>query len=387
MSRHFFHTVRAGRFGAALIAVAASSMLYAQDSQESAPPPPLPQQQAPAPSGSGGWRRVGDPPRAGQDPGPANNAQVGGVPAERDGGFEGPQSEQADRPDYGQNGGSYQNGQGAPPPPNYQIPSQLTIKPGTFITVRINQTLSSDRNQPGDSFSATLSRPLVVDGVVIAQPGETIGGRVSEAEKAGRAKGTSRLVLQLTDLTLVDGQQLPIQTQLVARSGGTSKGQDAGAIVGTSAVGAAIGAIAGEGSGAGIGAAAGAVAGTAGVLLTRGHSTVVYPESLLTFRIEAPVSFSTERSAQAFRYVDAGDYDRSYQADSQHVQSPVGVCGPYGCPPPPPVYYGRTYYGPAYYGSPYPYYYGPGFSFFVGPRFYYGPRFYGGRGYYRGYRR
>ena len=84
----------------------------------------------------------------------------------------------------------------------------------------------------------------------------------------------------------------------------------------TSAVGAAIGAIAGEGSGAGIGAAAGAVAGTAGVLLTRGHASVVYPESLLTFRIEAPVSFSTERSSQAFRYVDPSDYDRSFQADS-----------------------------------------------------------------------
>jgi hypothetical protein len=230
-----------------------------------------------------------------------------------------------------------------------------------------------------------------VDGVVVAQPGETIGGRVSDAKTAGRAKGTAHLGLQLTDLTLVDGQQLPIETQLVARSGGTSKGQDAGAILGTSAVGAVIGAIAGEGSGAGIGAAAGAAAGTAGVLLTRGHASVVYPESLLTFRIEAPVSFSTERSSQAFRYVDPSDYDRSFQADSRPpVQSPTGVCGAYGCPPPPaPPYYGAApYYGPAYYyGSAYPYYYSPGFSFFVGPRFHYGPRFYGGRGYHRGFRR
>ena len=385
MNRHFFSTVYPTLFGLALIA-AAPNFIYAQDSQGNAPlPSDPPQQQAPAPSGSGGWRRVGDPPNANQSSPVENNSPGGVYGADRDGNYGAPQPPDRNFPEGRPGEGAYPAGQG--PAPNYQVPSQLTIKPGTFITVRINQTLSSDHNQQGDSFSATLARPLVVDGVVVAQPGETVGGRVSDAKSAVRAKGTAHLALQLTDLTLVDGQQLPIETQLVARTGGTSKGQDAGAILGTSAIGAAIGAIAGEGSGAGIGAAAGAAAGTAGVLLTRGHASVVYPESLLTFRIEAPVSFSTERSSQAFRYVDASDYDRSFQADSHPVQTPTGVCGPYGCPPPPaPVYYGPAY-GPAYYGSAYPYYYGSGFSFFAGPRFYYGPRFYGGRGYYRHYRR
>ena len=56
------------------------------------------------------------------------------------------------------------------------------------------------------------------------------------------------------------------------------------------------------------GEAASAAAGIIGVLLTRGRPTVIYPESVLTFRLEAPVAFSTDRAPQAFRYVDTQDY-------------------------------------------------------------------------------
>jgi len=58
-----------------------------------------------------------------------------------------------------------------------------------------------------------------------------------EAQKAGRVEGTSRLKVQLTDLTLVDGQVIPVQSQLISRNGPTSVGRDAGAIAGTTAVG------------------------------------------------------------------------------------------------------------------------------------------------------
>jgi hypothetical protein len=249
--------------------------------------------------------------------------------------------------------------------PGRGVPGQLTIRPGTFITVRVNQVLSSDHNQPGDAFSATLARPIVVDGVVVAQRGQTVGGRVAEAVKAGRAKGTSRLGIELTDLSLVDGQQLPLRSQLLARDGGTSAGRDAGAVAATTATGAAIGAAADWGRGAAIGAGAGAAAGIVGVLLTRGRPTEVYPETLLTFRIEAPVTFSTERAPHAFRWVEASDYDRP--ADLQVRQTL-----------PRPVYYGS----PSIYGGPgyWPYYY-------YGPSFYWGGGYWGGRGYSRGWRR
>src|SRR5437867_6234167 len=245
---------------------AASGFVFAQD---------------PSPASTGGWRRLGDPPPASQ-----------------------------------------QNQAPATDPQSYGVAPQLTIKPGTFVTVRVNQVLSSDRNQAGDAFASTLVRPIVVDGVVVAQRGETVGGLVTEAQKAGRVQGTSRLAVQLTDLTVVDGDQVPIQSQLISRGGPTSVGRDAAAVGGTTALGAAVGAAADSGRGAAIGAGAGAAVGILGVLLTRGKATVIYPESVLTFRIDAPVTISTERAPQAFRYVEPNEYDwPTYEANG---------------PPPPP---------------------------------------------------
>src|SRR5580698_2853690 len=262
---NFFRT--AG-LSASLLAVA--TFAFAQDP---APPVQNPQAdpqapQAPAPA-NGGWRRVGDTNPA---PAPAGDPQF----------QQSPQGQPNQAP--------------APPPP-----AKLTIQPGTYVTVRVNSFLSSDKNQVGDAFSATLVRPIVVDGVVVADRGQMLGGRVTEAKKAGRVEGTSKLGIQLTDLPVVDGQQIPVQTQLVERNGSTSVGRDAAAIGTTTGVGAAIGAAAGGGVGAGIGAGAGLVVSTVGVLLTRGNPTILRPETVLTFKIEQPVVVSTEHAPYAFR--------------------------------------------------------------------------------------
>jgi hypothetical protein len=254
------------------------------------------------------------------------------------------------------------------------VPGHITIPAGTFVTVRVDQYLSSDKNKAGDGFSATLSRPLVANGLVVSRRGETLGGRVVEAKKAGRVKGVSQLQIALTSLTLADGHQIPIQSELTSITGPTSKERDAGAIVTTTAAGAAIGGAAAWGTGAAIGAGAGLVASTIGVLVTRGHPTVIYPESQLTFRLAEPVTFSTERAPQAF--VDASTLNNQRAA----AQSPPpgappayqGCAGP-GCAPPPPYYYGPYY----------PYYWGPSFGFYYGGGFY-GHGYYGrGLGFHR----
>jgi hypothetical protein len=300
----------------------------------------------------------------------------------------GPQPNYTQQPNYGQQPGygqqpNYGQQPGYGQQPNYQapppVPAQLTIAQGTFLTVRINQPLSSDKNQVGDAFSASLVQPLVVNGIVVAEPGQTIEGRVALAEKHGTGH-PAKLGVQLTTLTLVDGQQVPIQTQLVSRRGGTTPGGvEAGGVIATTGLGAAIGAAAGWGTGAAIGAGAGAVAGLIGAVVTHNHASVIYPEQELTFRIEAPVTVNTTNSTQAFRYVQPNEYDRpGFYAQAGGPQ--------YAAAPPPPAYYGYPY--PYYYGYPY---WGPGFAFYWGPGFYYrgyvGPYrgvIYGGRGFVTG---
>ncbi len=256
----------------------------------------------------------------------------------------------ADKPPYSHDRPVAQTAQDAPlpPAPAQSVPGTLTVPAGTVLVIRTNDFLSTDRNQVGDQFTATLDQPLIVNGWVVARRGQSIIGKVKDVRKAGRVKGTSELGVELTDLTVVDGNQVPILTELWKGSGGTSHGQDAATIGTTTGLGAAIGAAADWGRGAAIGAGAGAAAGIAAVLLTRGRPTIVPPETQLSFRLVDPVKIDTTQSQQAFLTVNQEDYAggrRGYRGAPR-------VAG--GYPGPHPYAYPYGYYGPYY--NPYPYF-------------------------------
>jgi len=261
--------------------------------------------------------------------------------------------------------GAPQQAAPAPVAPEQPLPSTLTIPAGTILLIRTNDPLSSDHNQVGDHFTATLEQPVVVNGWVVARRGQVLVGQVKTAQKAGRVKGTSQLGLELTDMTLVDGRQAPILTELWKGSGGTSHGQDAATITGTTGLGAALGAVADWGRGAAIGAGAGAVVGIGAVLLTRGRPTELLPETPLSFRLVDPVTIDTTKSQQAFLPFTQEDMN--------------GGRGDHRRPGPYPGPYGPCAYGPCY-AYPYPYAY-PYVGFYGG--YWWGPGYYG----YRGYRR
>ena len=250
------------------------------------------------------------------------------------------------------------------------LPQTLTLPAGTVVRVRVDEWISTDRNLTGDSFSAVLDQPIVVDGWVVARRGQAQTGRVSLVKKGGHGGGASQLGVDLPELTLVDGQQLPLQTQLFQTSAGTSHGQDAAVIGTTTGMGAVIGAIAGRGTGAAIGAGVGATAGIIGVMSTPGKPTVIPPETVLSFRLQAPVTISTEKSQFAFQPVTQSDYD------SRSPQSRPRMARP---GPPPPPYYPYPYGYPNAYAYPYPY------AYYPAPFFGFG--YYGGFGRFGGFRR
>jgi len=162
--------------------------------------------------------------------------------------------------------------------PEPQAPRSVTLPAGSLISVRLDESLSSERNQPGDSFRAVLDQPLAADGFVVAERGARVQGRIVEAERAGRVKGLSRLVLELTQLTTSDGQRVKVQTETFSRQGESSKGSDATKI----------------GAAAVIGAGAGGAAGTGGVMATRGKEAQLAIETRLSFRLRDAVTL-TER--------------------------------------------------------------------------------------------
>jgi len=425
--RSFYH--RSFQAAASYLGISLLAAGTLASGQTNVPPQEATQASPPQVASSGGWKRVGEardqappppasvenngavqsatPPQPNQPidqqpappPGAVPNASpqpygqpgYSGAPYAQGPNYGAPQSPYTqaqppypqEQPPYPQGQPNYPQGQPnypqAPVPygpgaPQAAVPPHLSVPAGTFITVRVNQFLSSDQNSQGDPFSASLIQPLVVNGVVVAEPGQTIAGRVVESQKAGRVEGTSRLRIELTELTLVDGQQVPVQTQLIDRRGDTSVGRDVAGIVGTAGLGAAIGGAAGWGRGAAIGAGAGAAVGVLGVLITRGQPSVIMPEQALTFRLEAPVAIYTDRAPQAFRYVQSNEYDRpTYSQAPYPARAPQYAAGPYvgGYPYP---------YGYPYYYSPF--YYGPSFSFFWGSRYYAQPYVYARPGFY-----
>jgi hypothetical protein len=253
-------------------------------------------------------------------------------------------------------------------PSTPEVPSTLTLPAGTVIQVRTSQWLSTDRNLPGDGFNAALLQPLIVDGWVVARRGQAVLGRVTVVQKAKSSNhNTSQLGVQLSELTFVDGQLLPIQTQLSQTATTPDRGQQVGTVGATTGTGAIIGAVADGGPGAAIGAGIGAIAGL-GIVSTHGRPTVIPPETLLTFRLDSPVAISTAKSQIAFHPVSPADYNETMASNGQRRSLRDGSY------PPPPAYWG--------YGYPYAYdpYFYPGWGFYPGPvvlGFGFGPRYYG----------
>jgi hypothetical protein len=164
----------------------------------------------------------------------------------------------------------------------------VTIPAGTVVTVRLGQSLSSKTSQAGESFNATVARPVEVGDQVAIPDGAAASGTVVDAKPLGRFKGGALLQVRLTSVT-INGQEVPIDTSSVARSQKSKGKRSAEFIGGGAGLGAVVGAIAGGGKGAAIGALAGAGAGTAGTAFTGNKEIVLPAEAALSFKLLKPV--------------------------------------------------------------------------------------------------
>lgn len=180
----------------------------------------------------------------------------------------------------------------APPTPAPRQPKTVTIPAGTLITVRLRDTLSSERNTLDENFTATLDAPLIVDGFVIAERGSVQRGRIIDLARSGRVKGRALLAVALTQITTADGQQVDIRTDTFRREAESGVKSDAAKTGVAAGIGAAIGAMAGGGKGAGIGAILGGAAGAGGAMATRGKPAELPSETRLTFRLNEPVTLT-----------------------------------------------------------------------------------------------
>jgi hypothetical protein len=181
-----------------------------------------------------------------------------------------------------------------PATPAPRVPHTATLPAGMAITIRLAETVSTEKNKSGDTFSATVDQPVIIDGMEIASRGAEVVGKVVDAEKAGHVKGLASLSLQLTRIHTSDGQDIPIQTEEYQKQGASENRQSAEKVGGGAVVGAILGGILGGGKGAAIGAGAGGAAGGGVAVATHGKPVVLPVETRLSFHLAQAVTL-TER--------------------------------------------------------------------------------------------
>ncbi|HWC17038.1 MAG TPA: BON domain-containing protein [Terriglobales bacterium] len=184
-------------------------------------------------------------------------------------------------------GSSSANNTYTPPPP--PPPQKVTVPGGTVLQVRTVEGLSSETNHEADPWHGTLNSDIVVDDQTVIPAGAEVEGRVVEAHAATHYSGGSSLVLNAERISF-NGKTYQIATDNWERKGATRGKNTAEKVGGGAAVGAILGGIFGGGKGAAIGATAGAGAGGAANTVTKGQKVELRPETLVSFKLQNPIS-------------------------------------------------------------------------------------------------
>ena len=165
---------------------------------------------------------------------------------------------------------------------------QLVIPSGTAITIGLSSAIGSKISKPGDTFTGSVAKEVMVGNAVAIPQGASVTGTVTDAKPLGRFKGGAILQVRL-DSVRIHGADVPVQA--AARSfAEKGKGKRTAVLTGGgAALGGIIGALAGGGKGAAIGAAAGAGAGAGGSAFTGNKEIVLPAEADVTFELSQPL--------------------------------------------------------------------------------------------------
>jgi hypothetical protein len=180
----------------------------------------------------------------------------------------------------------------------------------TVVQLLLNQGLSSRTAQKGDTFTARVSAPVVVDNTVVIPEGSTVHGRVTEVLRAERRQNGS-VAVAFYEVELPNKEKIEIHGSLASLEDEKGEKQAVGQegevegksttkrnvafIGGGAGAGALVGAVTGGGKGAGIGAAVGAGVGTLGALMSKGNDVQVASGTEIAMALDKEVSFPITR--------------------------------------------------------------------------------------------
>ena len=142
-----------------------------------------------------------------------------------------------------------QPGEGDGNSPPFTRAQAIEIPTGSPVYIRLQESISSATAQEGQSFSAVLDEPIVVEGQTVAPQGIPVTGRVVAARQSGHLHDSGYLRLTLSSITL-NGKAVPLQTSSLFVKGGSFGNRNLAYVGGGAGGGALIGALVGGGKGA-----------------------------------------------------------------------------------------------------------------------------------------
>jgi BON domain len=208
-------------------------------------------------------------------------------------------------------------------------PEQITVPDGTELVVRLTESLSTDLNEKGDTFLASLSSPVMVGDRVVIPAEAGVEGKVIEVQSAGRFSGRPRLAVEMTRLTY-NGKTYDLHSNQYSKQGASRDIRSIAAIGGGAGVGAIIGGILGGGRGAAIGSIIGAGTGTGSQVATKPAPLKLPAETVLNFRLQAPLTVQPSSGLERTQRAGAGSSPDPFSSDADR---PVLKRRP-GSPPP-----------------------------------------------------
>ena len=164
----------------------------------------------------------------------------------------------------------------------------VVVPAGTSVVVSLGSAIGSKVSQPGQTFTGSVAKDILVNNEVVISKGSNVSGTVTDAKPLGRFAGGAVLQVRLDSINL-SGYDMKVEA---ASRSFSAKGKGKRTAVmagGGAALGGIIGALAGGGKGAAIGAAAGAGAGTGGAAFTGNKDIVLPAESDITFELTKPL--------------------------------------------------------------------------------------------------
>lgn len=187
-----------------------------------------------------------------------------------------------------------------------------SVPAGTEIKVRLIDQLDTGEAKAGQTFSGTISQPVVAGGKIVLAKGTKVSGRVIEAVSSGRLKRPASITLELTQ---IGGRS--VRTDPLQIDGKSHLLRNVALIGGGAGAGAVVGGIAGGKKGAAVGAAIGAGAGTATAYITGKNEIVLPAEVEIPFVTGGSVASSTASGSKPAAQKKA----TAYAGDSEDASS------------------------------------------------------------------